>query len=371
MSIGFKLLIPLTLAFSFAIANGSTSTRGDEDYSELLGPVRTQGNIGWCYANAAADLISYQYRNEWRGFQASATWIAFHYNLSENREKPGTFIFREGGDIEDAIRYAAAYKYSCPRQLDTILMENGMDIPLKQKLYSLEELQKKYKDRNASLQSMQDYEGYLNIRLDLKSIIGLMPRPQLEAALDLPINQSAIAIANATCEEFKQYFPMNIAVSSTNPDVKQILNRKADYYDENLKDWIRYEADKNGWFRFDRPTRTLIPAKPLDLIERINEQIDNKNVVGIGYYFDLISHNPDDKDGHASVIVGRRFRNGSWQFKIRNSWGPGCTVGAGATKKKIYGPKVVECEESGHVWVTAKDLNASLDSITYFKNPPR
>jgi hypothetical protein len=50
------------------------------DVSVEIGPVRSQGDIGWCYANAAADLLSFHYRNELHGQPVSALYTALLFN---------------------------------------------------------------------------------------------------------------------------------------------------------------------------------------------------------------------------------------------------------------------------------------------------
>ena len=42
-----------------------------------MGPVRDQGNMGWCYANVAADLLGYHYDNKLQFLSAPYRWLLF------------------------------------------------------------------------------------------------------------------------------------------------------------------------------------------------------------------------------------------------------------------------------------------------------
>lgn len=78
---GFVLLLAL---HSFAHASEiSKSECSPVDYSGDLGPIRDQGNIGWCYGYAATDLLSFQLKQ-----RISAPAVIF--------SKSGIQLFRKG-----------------------------------------------------------------------------------------------------------------------------------------------------------------------------------------------------------------------------------------------------------------------------------
>jgi hypothetical protein len=332
----------LLITFSLATRAADIVSCSDKDFSQELGEVRKQGNIGWCYANAAADLISYKFRKQWNGFQASAIWIAFGYNYKQNSSDPGNYIFTEGGDIGSAIAYAAEYGYSCPRQFDNIFYNGGYHLEIKEKLHKAEDIKLLFDKRLKSPQDLALYQNYIKNLRDTDSIIKRLSDAELENALKLDINLAVIEIAKQVCAPYR--LPMSI---DRHADLGRYYKSDKEYYDDVLK-------------------KRIYNSSP-PLMEILDRQITNGNAVGIGYTFDLISTDPKDMDGHASVIVGRRSRGASCQYKIRNSWGPGCSYVSGGKTYPRYGKKVVECVEDGHVWVNAKDLKASLDSITYLR----
>ena len=69
----------------------------------------------------------------------------------------------------------------------------------------------------------------------------------------------------------------------------------------------------------------------------------------------------DNCGGHASLVVGKRFRGGRCQFLVRNSWGHGCP----------YYDNKWDCEldqkgqEEG-VWVDAQALSDNIDELDFF-----
>ncbi|MBL7557843.1 MAG: hypothetical protein JNM24_18585 [Bdellovibrionaceae bacterium] len=79
----FTLAYVLTLlSANFVYADQTLDERSctDVDVSDQLGPIRNQGNIGWCYANVAADLLTFRYQDELQGKQASAGYVAITFN---------------------------------------------------------------------------------------------------------------------------------------------------------------------------------------------------------------------------------------------------------------------------------------------------
>lgn len=80
----------------------------EKDLSADFGPVRDQSNIGWCYANVAADMMTYQYKKELSGARVSAGYVALAFN-EVMFKKPND----DAGDVIPAI-LAAEYFGVCP-----------------------------------------------------------------------------------------------------------------------------------------------------------------------------------------------------------------------------------------------------------------
>lgn len=333
-----QFFIFLLLSFTNTVAHANCFP---QDLSAELGPVRSQGNIGWCYANTAADLISFKYKKKWRGTQASAIFIALGYNLKQNNLASGSYIFADGGDIRAAISYAHEVGYSCPRPLDNIFILGGLNLPVKQKLLAAEKLKSLYDNRLKSSQAWNEWRNFLYYLQNKKSIISLISEEALEKALAMELNLAVIQIAKEICHPYKDLMTISIPRS----DIGRYFIEDKEYYDDILK---------------------LRVMKKPNLMELIDRQITAGNVVGVDYEIKLIGKNPKDTDSHASVIVGREMKSGQCYYKIRNSWGPECVI-KGENGKDIprYNSNV-ECTE-GHVWVKATDLKANLTSIAYIR----
>lgn len=297
--------------------------------------------FGWCYANTAADLLSYKFRKNWNGTQASAIFIALGYNYKMNSSEPGSYIFTEGGDIRAAINYAAEFGYSCPRELDNIFVSGGFGLQIKQKLHIAEKLKSLFDNRLTSSEGWKAYRDYIFDLQQNQSIVSLISEESLENALQLNINLAVVEIAKEVCKPYKDQMPMSLVKS----DIRRHFDTDTEYYDDVLK--------------------MRIKQKP-NLMNLIDHQITADNVVGIDYAIKLISPNLKDSDSHASVVVGRQMRAGQCYYKIRNSWGPDCEYKGDDGKVKSRYNKKVECVD-GHVWVKAADLKANLSSIAYLK----
>ncbi|MBL7545652.1 MAG: hypothetical protein JNL11_17670 [Bdellovibrionaceae bacterium] len=315
----------------------------DVDYSAELKEVRLQGDMEWCYANSAADMISYKFRHQWNGFQASAIWIALLYNLKQYSTQTRNYIFLGGGDQKFAMSYAGEFDFSCPRQLDNILMNGGLKTTLKQKFQMVTILKKLYDESGKSEDALKAYQKQIQILRSQKSIISLLSDQQLADSLRRDINSAVLEMAKQVCQPFKNKMPMKLT-----PEMfGRYREDQTSYYDEFSRKWVR-----------SRP----------DLIKMIDRQLtDNKNIVGIDYMIKLIGRDPYDTSSHSSVIVGRRQVNGQCQYKIRNSWGPGCSIKDGNQVYPRYGKNVVACLENGHVWVSAANLRANLTDIAYIR----
>ncbi len=80
-----------------------------------VGPIRDQGDIGWSYANAAADLMSFEYRDQLEGKQTSAIYTALTFTDSFIADLPiiGQ-SFANGGSAYFSLKaYAAKHNKVC------------------------------------------------------------------------------------------------------------------------------------------------------------------------------------------------------------------------------------------------------------------
>ncbi|MBI3565836.1 MAG: hypothetical protein HY079_11610, partial [Elusimicrobia bacterium] len=57
-----KTIAAALLAACLAAPAAAARVTFDVDLARELGPVRDQRDIGWCYANAVADILGWKYR---------------------------------------------------------------------------------------------------------------------------------------------------------------------------------------------------------------------------------------------------------------------------------------------------------------------
>lgn len=341
MIIRTLLILPLVFILATASAQAqNVSGCSNEDMSAELGEVRSQGNIGWCYANTVADLLSFKFRKQWNGRQASAIFTALGYNFKQNSNEPGNYIFTEGGDIKYAIGYAKEFGYACPRQLDNIFINGGSDLEIRQKLFLAEKLKGLYVRRTLSPADLKIYRDYVQELRAKQSVLTFISDESLERALGFNLNFAVIEIAKEICRPYQM--PMSLS--------KEQIHRNY--------------VERDNHYYFDPVQKKNVLLYP-NTMPTLDAQLSAKNVVGIDYQINLISTDLKDDGGHASVVVGRRLMpNGQCLYKIRNSWGASCDDTVNGVVHNRYNSKVVKCED-GHVWVSRENLIKSLIGIAY------
>ncbi|MEQ1879160.1 MAG: hypothetical protein ABL958_21155 [Bdellovibrionia bacterium] len=287
------------------------------DNSAPLGEVRNQGNVGWCYANASADLLSYRMRNELGNQKLSAIFMALANN-SFIRPSADS----QAGTMRLSIEFGARVHGLCLQSVEDQVMGMGPIHSIAEKVDAAIELKQLY-NQGQKAGSLTNLHSKLEAYEKAGSILGTIPRGDLMRVFagsdekTFPLN-----LAKLICKGHTVSFPAGIDVDS-----------------------------RVGFFGITVGT---------PLMRMIDRKLNEGNVVGIGYFANfLTSDNGRKEGGHASVIVGRkRAADGTCLYKLRNSWGPGCY----GYKAKYNTPE--RCER-GNLWVEEAELNSNLTAITY------
>jgi hypothetical protein len=319
MKVFLLSVFALTVSLNFATLPVQAADRNSctpVDLRPEMGPVRDQGDIGWCYANAAADLLTYKYRDALAGKQISADYVALTYTHF--------FEFNPYGD-GGLITFAALSSMQhgmCSEDVQDSIVPMGERQSLESKLDDLQNLKTLYDQNKIS---------ELNTRLqDLKvmgSPLGALPRSDLDNVLAHSSSHSfALKIADLLCRGHRTRI--------------------------NFQHWAMPRT------MFASLNENSSHPK---LFAKIDKLLNDKNPVGFGYFADFLQHeNASREGGHASVLVGRRWSNdkNTCEYLIRNSWGPGCDG---------YTPEITaECED-GNLWVTRATLAKYIDRITWLR----
>ena len=280
---------------------------------DKFGPVRSQGNMGWCFANAAADILSFHFREELQNKPVSAAYVALKFNYYFWAQN-----FTEGGftyiALKDAMRNGL-----CPQTLEDDLMANGPKKTLREKLQyilSLKDMIDEGKVEDVKKAILESYKT--------KSILKRIPLYDLLTLL---------------------------AISKRN----QVLGNLADFICANNKHKIQRTAHAQFSTKYTFSSRT-------DLIDEINDNLNKSNPVGIGYFadfFDAENAPKTEASRHMSVVVDRQFNKEAkmCEFWVRNSWGTRCTG--------YKNPKMKARCKAGYILIPENILQDYIFSVSY------
>jgi hypothetical protein len=330
-----KAFTILGIFLLFAQQSIASDNCTDVDLRAEIGPVRSQGDIGWCYANAAADLLSFYYRHESNYKDFSAVQLAFIHN----------FIYRsdalsEGGLVGFTIDGTNGHGL-CERRVENEARQS-VEGSLKDAIRYVQNIKTKYDSwrtiRDPKLQ--QDY---------LKDIEGLRRRSAFFRKI--PSAEYLQLLENSNTNDFLEQLAQRSCHGRTFFSDRHPQVKRSGYYvfDLGLKKLIE---DQSG----EIPHRR---TRNVRLLNEIDAELSAQNIVGIAYFADFLTNPKPTLDGrHMSVLVGRRKNrlNNQCEYLVRNSWG-----------KKCSGYVHQENCEDGHIWVTKMDLKNNLYGITYLK----
>lgn len=287
------LIVLITMLLSLrAYSQAPGCSRVDLRNNSVLGPVWNQGNVGSCASYTAADLLSYHLQ---RRLSPLALHLGFH------RFQPNALV-ANGADVP-AIVEMGLQGYMC----------------LESRLSSRQFGTREYMQWSAAIVEMRR-----NIARN---------RQCTQAGLDA----------------LHHIFPSLTMEQLTNMS----LYARDDQYLDNMR-----AASCGG----DRPhfrVRPFVRRAPANY-ENIDRQLDATKPMILRYSSTVLrqpdpNYNGNDKGGHASMIVGRRFnpRTNQCEYLVRNTWGPGCAS---------YAPN--ECE-NGNIWIRRDALMRRSSEITY------
>lgn len=284
---------------------------------------RNQGNIAWCYAHTASDLIQYHFNT----LPISASDLAINYN---NRAIPQTIKFfrnfvalfsnhrdwyleNDTGFIKIAIQAALEHGV-CPR-------ENMPDESLTRVDWS-----------TGVTQSMGYKTGMYDLLKNLKEELKFK-----------------------TLEEIG-YFYSFPKISSTELVRILLANKRSDVFDQIA------EHSCNHHRIFFPPVKITQVIRNKNIFQSIDQQLDRHNIVAMDYFSGVL-HDKDNFKSHrgslhTSSLIGRRWNNENHQceYLVRNSYGSSC---------EGYDPDY-QCEQ-GNIWIPQNNLQQSLLMVSFIQ----
>jgi hypothetical protein len=292
----------------------------------LLTEPNDQGSIGWCYAYAASDLISFKL-----GKQVSAAYLSFAanraYREKSQKENEGFFrrLFYRKSDSDTSIREGGYID-------DVVSIFNKQGACSESKLSSKETV---YGFNGVIWRTLGELHNTDKTKFSTYRLAERCKSMQTEYELLKKV------FAGLDQETFAKIF---FELSDQDAEI---------YFDEIAKAY----CGKNNLIFADGPLILInVSSSSQVRMTTIDSQLTNGNPLGISYYTKKFVDRTTD-GYHASVVIGRRWKDGACQYLIRNSWGQSCST---------YRPETTDCEEkSGSFWVKGSDLESAVRNVTY------
>lgn len=307
---------------------------------------QNQGSSGLCFAFTAAYLVDYmrmKKSNKKDNFRSSPLLLALDY-------KTNGFYIGKGNHVDGGI--------ACPTILRTKKIYSNV---LDHKLYDdvnystfLNQLQELYDDHSLRISKGEANDFFFEApRFDDRTLVCGTKQVLSNFLGEIPLlfGDVLIAINQPTFPSFvdalfKKYKKENVSLRNTlsceDYDFSPFLNSKK------------------------------------SLLRKINQSLNQKKPIGIGYCGNQLLREAESCGPHASPLIGRRFKQGKCEYLIQNSEGPACDVqidykyckNQGRFYKvgdqcyeKLYAH---ECE-AGKIWVNEKELLKSIYRVTVVK----
>lgn len=306
----WNLIFLISLSLSCLAQNEESSCKNIDLRNSVLGEVRNQGDVSWCYAFASADMLEFNYRPN---VKISAADLALTYNQTSVGQIMSR-VLKIGIPHETGftkITLQEAFKTGvCPESVFPsekwvkVSANKEEEIPLKK---AFEEIK--------NLHSKRDYLNIKNLPFYFK-----FKNVDKEKFLDV--------LKTSSLESF--YF--NLAKSAC--------------HQERLPLESRHQP------------RMII--KNPSIFKTIDEILNLGQLVAIDYDYRVLENKDHDKisidELHTTNIVARRWNSNSntCEYLIRDSYGASCSD---------YDP-IYECEQ-GNVWVDQKRIYKNMTSAVF------
>lgn len=295
--------------------------KNDPKLYEHFSKPRNQDSIGWCYAFAAADIVSaevgapisalnvstnYNELFEKSFFHRTFKKISYKFNPPSDEDD---FPVEEGGFGEFAVRSMSKKKFCEEKDFPYDQSYSNQTLNM---IWKLEEAKKYILETEATEEvACQLVDFNLTIGgLKLQDIA-----PITKTLTQKSLNETLLKVAETKCKDNLIEVPK--------------LNVKTIYKP-------RTKLGVNRYF------------------SHVNKALESGKPVYISYHSGDFTE--PNGEAHASVVTARRWKNGRCEYKVRNSWGKSC-----ASYKKDIDCNLAE----GSFWISDEQFRNSIKSINY------
>lgn len=310
------------------------------DHRSRLPPVRHQGSPGWCYANAAADLLSFA-----TGENISSVGLAIQYQLNKakvDRKDPSQsaiarFFSNVGYDwgISHIKTEEGGTLYAGVEGSKDVGLCRESDLPGRYELWDL-----------GSGNKTQNYSQFVYENLNEWNKTPNAKRGKWTALA--PETNSCNSL-----DSLRRFFP-GVRAS----DFREILGKTRPSEDPVIHLYKKACSNRVAIPPVEPEVKNWNQNERKRLLEYLDAQLKD-HPVGVAYNAKILQ-DPKARGpaNHASSIVGRQFRNGQCEYLVRNSWGSDCEDGE-------YSPEY-KCE-GGNIWIPADVVEKAVDFTTVLK----
>lgn len=279
------------------------------DLRPKMGPIRNQDGVGWCYAFAAADMMTFKTGQNPR---VSAAEIASQYIATETKNQTSKSVAwlsdkrYDGGYIHRALGLVAQNGICSEKQIPS--------------------------EVNAGPAISQAYHD-------------------LYASAYYKTQYAHASLCDTMAAKYRKFFP-----SIAPAEILRILNTEAP---QHVVQTLQQRSCPQKKASPIQPGNVGIEPDQTKFAETLEREMDQGEPLGLGYRVELIVANNQGAlaQNHAGTIVGRKFdaKSGKCQYLLRNTWGRSCD-----------GYRKWPCD-AGNLWITEEHLIAYSNSVTYFK----
>lgn len=375
------ILASISLSLSLVgsvTANAESSCDPTPEISKLVGEVRNQKDVGWCFANSGADLLTAAYRSEIpEGEQVSGNYVALNYFQSEAKknalENQKGIAFQYGGSTFRSISLISKpnemgqFHKLCFQKVDNNMQERGLQTQsLQDKFITFKNIFDLYKkfERATNDQEISDLRKKLHeqerLLINKNSFLKDYDHDEIKAALkEKDLDSAIMKVIDIVCKDSSDSATRNSVTINSSRQFEH-------YYKAQLND-----ANKTSTV-WDVVNKKSVPH--FDFINRINQSLNQKKPISISYNVENVLTDMTSVTGpHASTIIDRKMKNGQCHYFVRNSWGKQCKekkmVKEIVDNKISYIRKEVpiykyECEEArGGFWIPEDALKKEVIEV--------